>query len=252
MTVLVGVKCKDGVVIGADSMATSTAGHQSLMQMSTDKLSVVGDRVIVASTGAAGLGQRFQDVVKKSWDAKAFSQKCMDCCRSIAQSGVNDFKSTGVPYHPQYGWSFGSLMAAPLEDRPQLVEFDVHGLQPEVKNDKLHFVAMGSGQMLAEPFMGFISRVVWGGTSPDVQLATLGVYWALQHAIQMAPGGVGLPIKIATLRKVSGQWKAQILEEAELQEADQHIAAIEDRIRKYPSEVLAQAAAQPVPTPGGA
>jgi len=249
MTVLVGVRCSDGVVVGADSMATSAHGNHGLMRMATDKIAVVGDRVIVAGTGAVGLGQRFQGVVKAAWDAKAFQKPCLDCCRSLATSGVNDFRSTGTPFNNQIGFGFGALMAAPLEDRAQLVEFAISDFQPEVKNEKLHFVSMGSGQMLAEPFMGFISRVIWGGQAPDVQQATLGVAWALQHAIQMAPGGVGLPICIATLKKDAGNWRARLLSEEELQEPMQHIAAIEDRIRQYPSEILAQAQAQPPPVP---
>lgn len=250
MTVLVGVRCSDGVVIGADSVATSAAGNQGLMRMATDKIAVVGDRVIVAGTGAVGLGQRFQGVVKAAWDAKVFQKPCLDCCKHLAATAVNDFRGTGVPFNGQGGgYNFGALMAAPLEDKPQLVEFALSDFQPEVKNDKLHFVSMGSGQMLAEPFMGFISRVIWGGQAPDVQQATLGVVWALQHAIEMAPGGVGLPIRIATLRKEGGAWKARVLTDEELQEPLQHIQAIEDRIRQYPAEILAQAMAQPEPPP---
>jgi hypothetical protein len=217
------------------------------MQMSTDKLAVVGDRVIVAGTGAVGLGQRFQSIVHQAWDAKAFGGKCIECCRGLTHNAVNDFKNTSVPFSREEGWGFGALMAAPLEDRPQLVEFGVLDFQPEIKNEKLHFVSMGSGQMLAEPFMGFISRVIWGGNPPDVQSATLGVFWALRHAIQMAPGGVGEPIRIATLRREKGQWKARILEDEELQEPSQHIAAIEERIRLYPGDVLRDAAAVPEP-----
>ncbi|MBB3931712.1 hypothetical protein GGR25_002762 [Kaistia hirudinis] len=230
-------------------MATSGAGRLPLMRMASDKLAVVGDRVIIAGTGAVGLGQRFQDVVQKAWDKKAFNGKCVDCCRVLSHDAVNDFRGTGVPFVQDQGYGFGALLAAPLEDRAQLVEFGTNDLQPEIKSDKLNFVSMGSGQMLAEPFMGFISRVIWAGNMPNVQSATLGVYWALRHAIQMAPGGVGEPIRIATLTRQKGHWMARILEDEELQEVGQHIDAIEERIRQYPAGVLREAAAQPLPEP---
>jgi len=65
---------------------------------------------------------------------------------------------------------------------------------------------------------------------PDVKTATFGVYWALDHAIKFAPGGIGAPIRIAVLRRVSNEWSARLLEEAELEEQAQHISEIESRI----------------------
>lgn len=249
MTVLVGVKCSDGVVIGADSIATSSFGASSLMQIKTDKLAVVGDRVLVASTGAVGLGQRFVDTVQRAWKDGAFQSSCIDCARHLSRAAIGDFRQTGVPFSPQGGWGYGALVAAPHQDRPELIEFGAQDFQPEIKSDRLHFVSMGSGQMLAEPFMGFISRVLWGEGVPDVRTAMFGVYWALNHAIQMSPGGVGEPIRLATLRREGTDWVARLLEPEELEEQAQHIAAIEDRIADYPISVFAQAAAEPVPEP---
>ena len=69
MTVLVGVLCSDGLVVGADSIATSSAGMHPLIQVrSDDKIKIIGGRVIIAGTGAVGLGQRFHAVVQKAWD----------------------------------------------------------------------------------------------------------------------------------------------------------------------------------------
>lgn len=249
MTVLVGVKCSDGVVIGADSIATSSYGQGRLMQIKTEKLAVVGDRVIIASTGSVGLGQRFVDTVGRAWTEGAFQTSCVDCARHLARAAIGDFQQTGVPYNPASGWGYGALVAAPHENRPELVEFGTQDFQPEIKSERLHFVSMGSGQMLAEPFMGFISRVIWGEQVPDVRTAMFGVYWALNHAIQMSPGGVGEPIRLATLRQEGNDWVARLLEPEELEEQAQHIAAIEERIADYPLSVFRQAAAEPVPAP---
>ena len=72
MTVLIGVRCTDGVVIGADSAATSAAGNIHLLKLASDKIVIVGDRVIVAGTGQIGLGQRFAEQVKHAHEAKLF------------------------------------------------------------------------------------------------------------------------------------------------------------------------------------
>ena len=113
----------------------------------------------------------------------------------------------------------------------------------------MNFLSMGSGQILAEPFLAFIKRVLWDDEVPNVKNAIFGVFWTLSHAIKCAPGNVGLPINIATLQKRGGQWKAEILDEEILQEQEQHIGVVEDRIRNLPIEVIEQAKAEKLPAP---
>lgn len=249
MTVLVGVRCTDGVVVGADSVATSAMGNNMLLQIQTDKLFIVGDRIIVAGTGSVGLGQRFHNVLQKAWSDKVFSKPCWDCLRQLTTSALQDFGSTGVQQRPPIGIGFGALLAAPLDDKAQLVEFGSADLQPEMKDGKVHFVSMGSGQMLADPFVAFISRVLWKGEPPDVKAGMFGVYWALDHTIKYAPGGVGPPIKLAVLQRRKGQWNARLLEEDELQEQAQHIAQIEDRFGSRPAQAINEATVEPPPVP---
>ncbi len=252
MTVLIGVKCTDGVVIGADSMATSTHGPAHLLQTPTDKIQIIGEKVIIAGSGSVGLSQRFAHIVHLMWNANHFQNSLWDCLRGISANAMQDFKSTNVPFMgPPNGFGFGALLAAPIEDKAHLVEYGIADLQPELKDGKLTFVAMGSGQMLAEPFVAFVRRVLWAGGEPDVQAATFGVYWALDHTIKYAPGGVGEPIKIAILKRVKRQWKARLLGDEELQEQLQHIAQFEKRIGQYPKEILEEPniAAPPAPPP---
>jgi hypothetical protein len=101
-------------------------------------------------------------------------------------------------------------------------------LQPEYKENKFFFVSMGSGQPLADPFLAFISRVLWKNTLPDIRLGRFGIYWALCHTINLAPGTVGPPIRMAVLSKRDNAWAA--FESAEDQEAEQYIASLEERI----------------------
>ena len=254
MTILVGVRCTNGVVIGADSMATSSAGPQRLMQiLSDDKINIIDNTIIIACTGAVGLSQRFYGVVKSAWNPpnKWFQKPCNECIRDIARATLQDFEHTGVPRLPpqQGGLQFGSLMAAPLDGAAHLIEFSTTDFQPEIKKDQLHFVSMGSGQILADPFLAFISRVLWSGRAPDVQMGAFGVYWVLSHTIQYAPGGVGHPIKIAILKKEKGEWVARSVEGNELQEPEQHVAEIEKLIAEYPKASIEAAKGSPPPQP---
>jgi hypothetical protein len=249
VTVLVGVACADGIVIGADSAATTTAGLTLVVQLPTDKIFVINDRIIIAGTGAVGLGQRFEAIVRKAWSDKHFQKNTHECTKILATQAMLDFKSKHTPFQQGQGFGFGALMATVLDGQAQLVEFQTTDLQPELKRGKLYFVSMGSGQALAEPFLAFINRVLWRGQAPDVRTAMFGIYWSLLHTIEYAPYGVGHPISLAVLRKDKGDWRARLLEEAELQEQAQHIAEIEALIARYPSESIAKAAVKSPPNP---
>lgn len=246
MTVLVGVRCTNGVVIGADSAATSAIGNFHLLKMTADKIVIVGDRIIVAGTGQVGLGQRFAAIVKQAHDSKLFQRSIVEVVKSLSASAINDFASTSAPKS-----EYGALLAAPTDDAAQLVEFAVKDLQPEIKTSKLNFVSMGSGQALAEPFVSFVSRTFWNAQPPDVQSGVFGVHWALAHTIKCAPGGVGDPIAIATLTKGPKGWKAELLSEEVLGEQKEHIAAIEERIAAYKDEMLGGVQPENVPKPAG-
>ena len=67
MTVIVGILCSDGVVIGSDSTMVAgrlTTGY-TIERQEGDvlKIEVIGEDTITAVTGAMGLGQRFNDQV---------------------------------------------------------------------------------------------------------------------------------------------------------------------------------------------
>jgi hypothetical protein len=106
---------------------------------------------------------------------------------------------------------------------------------------------MGSGQMLADPFLAFVCTVLWGGKMPDVDHGKFGVYWVLAHTIKLAPGKVGLPIRLTTLRQIGGTWVAQ---EQDTQESAQYIDEIETHIGGFaPQATIEEAIAEPVPKP---
>lgn len=249
MTVLVGVNCVDGVVLGADSAATSAHGSHPLMKLQTDKLYLLDGRVILAGTGAVGLGQRFREVLNRNWQQKTFQKPAYECLNKLAADAVHNFRSTGLPL-TRDGFGYGAMIAVPFDRTHHLVEFSVTDLQPEIKEGKLHYATMGSGEMLADPFLAFVSRVIWRSAQPKVQDAIFGVLWTLQHTIKFAPGGVGDPPNLAVLSRSKGQsYSARLLSEEELGEHSQYIEQVEERIGNIPTEMLGQAESVEVPKP---
>jgi len=165
MTILIGVLCKDGAVVGTDSSATFGAGNLRTVEQKTSKVHIIGDKVISAGTGQVGLGQRFDFVVesyynqlKGNFDSKPYQEIGRELCSLT----LRNFGSTGVG-----GNQFGALLAFSASGKFHLCEFATQDFQPEFKTVDLWYVSMGSGQLIADPFLGLIRKIFWG----DAQLA---------------------------------------------------------------------------------
>ena len=231
MTVLVGVKCTDGIVTGADSVATSAAGATPIMQIeSYDKIKIFASNIIVAATGAVGYTQRLHLQIEAAIKGSVFKNYKHDrLTQHVASKFLADLQSSLAPNFPQFGGiGFGALLGAVVDDDLCLVEFATNNFQPKYKEKKCFFTSMGSGQSLADPFLAFVSRVLWNNVLPDVKIGRFGLYWVLDHTLKHAPGLVGPPIRLATLNKRNDRWIAS--ESDDYQEAQQFIASIEARI----------------------
>ena len=91
MTLIVGIKCVDGVVLGADSAATyGTAFQSTIKQQTSKKLSIIGGQIVLGVSGPVGLAQSYASEIdgllqnrgpkqrfKKRADAKKFFSEAM-------------------------------------------------------------------------------------------------------------------------------------------------------------------------------
>ncbi len=235
MTILVGLYCDDGVVIAADSVATSAHGRTpTISGLATSKIEIVKDQVIIATTGAVGLGQRFRFLVGKAYEDKKFQENAHNVSTHLSRVAMMDFQNTGVPKHPAMGFGFGALVAAPVQGAHHLIEYDAVDFQPEQKSASLLFVSMGSGQPIADPFLGFLKRVFWPSRRPTLREGIFGAIWTLSHTISLAPGGIGGEPHVAVLEKgEKGRWNSRILADEEIAEHKDHCRAIEKGIGGY-------------------
>ena len=71
MTLIIGILCKDGVVIASDSMATfGKEGIPTIGQQEVRKVHKLADALLYSSMGAIGMSQVIADELKKSWEHK--------------------------------------------------------------------------------------------------------------------------------------------------------------------------------------
>lgn len=233
MTLIVGAKCQDGVVIGADSIATAGSAVE---QQVSNKITIEEDDVIIACSGSAGLSQLIKEELAEHWhEYKQF--RCARDVRNAVSEAMYSQIEAAAKRAKSAGKSFGgcnTLVAMPISYSPALFHFSALADSMEITSD-LPFVSIGSGSSQADPFLAFVKRILWSDRAPNsTRLAIFGVLWTLQHVSRVGAGlGVGEPHWIAVLEKRRGTWIANRLGEGELLEHRQAIIDAEDALRNF-------------------
>jgi 20S proteasome alpha/beta subunit len=242
MTLIIGILCQDGVVVGSDGMATFGSLGQRTIQQPVKKLSQIGDCIAIGTSGPVGLGQRFAAALQDLWANKKLSGKASHEATTILQDAFwqyarREFEAAKVTA-PMLGQSAlesaisYTVLAMPLDKKPCLIQFNQQ-CSPELATKDLPFIAVGSGQLLADSFLAFLRRIFWQNGLPKVSEGVLATVWSLEQAIRTNPGGVGPPIQVVTLEKVGADWKVKELTESDFAEHRQAIADAEGILAKY-------------------
>jgi len=229
VTALIGLLCSDGVVIGADSSATMTAGNMRTIEQRVKKVFIVVERMIIAGTGSVGMCQRFTNAVQRAFEEKKFSSLkfATDYAKNLSATGKIDFQHTGCG-----DGKFGALVAFPHDNNAQLCELAGTDFQPELKTPDMWFVSMGSGQPITDPFLGLMKRVFYKNSVPTLKEGIFLTTWALTHVIELNPGGVNGPPQIAVLPNGLNE-KARIIGDEELAEHQNSVEGAEAHMALY-------------------
>jgi hypothetical protein len=228
VTSIVGVLCRDGVVIGTDS-ATTFGGRVHTIEQRTEKLDIVGNEVILAGTGSLGLRQRFRDIVEDAVGNDLFRKsRPIELGKYFSATALLDFSSTRAPQG-----TFGAMIAFPCQNSPYICTFDPECFQPELIESRLWYDSMGSAKPITDPFLALMRKAFWTSGPPLVHDAVFAVTWALEHAVEVNPGGVNDPPRIAVLERQRGGLKARLLSDDELLEHKQNVSAAYDALRRF-------------------
>ena len=96
MTLIIGLRCGDGVVIGSDSVSTyaSPDGQRTIEQDTGTKIRVIQDSALYASAGAVGLSQDVLRSLDSNW--KTITRRPR--CHSV-KGGIADRISSQINAH---------------------------------------------------------------------------------------------------------------------------------------------------------
>jgi hypothetical protein len=172
MTVIVGILCSDGVVIGSDSAMAAgrllTGYTIERQEGDVLKIEIIEDNTITAGTGAMGLAQRFNHQIAATirelrapfqeppgfmpgvgWLGSKVQQRFagkgkngvvlwnelmpVEIGSVISEAVTDEFKRTQSTHQVSNGWGFGALFAFVHGDEPHLIDFDPVQFHPELK-----------------------------------------------------------------------------------------------------------------------
>lgn len=213
MTLIVGIKCTDGIVMGADSAQTM----HGYMHQSTKKLAKIGQDLIIGSSGSGSVAHQLRWALDAAAGTGAIITKDLRSATDslkrpmlevIKQNYQDSASLRQVSSNPPSDPSSESLVALPVAKQVRLFHFN-HACSPIEITDDVCFGSIGSGIFAANPFLLLIKRTWWANNQPSVADGIVATVWALDHAIKTSSGGVAEPKQLITLTRENGQWKAQ-------------------------------------------
>ena len=205
-----------------------------------------GGQIIMATTGSVGLAQRLQQIVQANCDSETFAHSgFVDIGVEVCKNAVYNFSLTRVP-----AGSIGALLAFWGKDGPGLIEFGQADFQPEVKNEDIWWVSMGSGQRIADPVLALLANGFCSDGPPRLSTGIFMTTWALRHVIETNTGGIKEPMHVAVMRQdPTGVFRAEMVTEAELGEHDQNVDSVYAYLGRYRLQLTRADAPEP-PEPG--
>lgn len=258
MTLIVGILCSDGAVVASDGAATLGSPGSPTVRQEVKKLDVISEKIIVGVSGPVGLGQKIKHKIGQQWSANEFgSLDQIQVCSKISdgmREHIVPLLQTAQHAVPVVGNGVAassalsaSIVAMIVKHKPVLIQFDFQGAS-ELANEGIPFIAVGSGQQLADPFLAFIRRIFWKDHLPNLNEGIFAALWTLNHAIEVNPGGVSKPIQVAVLKEDNGGCALE-LDESDYQEHYDAIKAAEDKLATFRDEIITSSIAEAVPEP---
>ena len=263
MTLIIGIKCSDGVVIGSDGAASYVTpfGQTHTITQPMAKLGIIGDHFILGVSGPISLSQSYYHEIHnlvKARNNQVPWKQVLEARKAISATFWGHAKiaweraqvvaqTTGA--QAAIGEALHSSVAAfPLSDNESHLLQLSHQCQCEEATTHLPFVAIGSGQPTADPFLAFIRRVFWSQSSPTLGDGIFATLWALDYSIKAQPGGISEPIQVVSLSKdANGKWKARQLSDDEIGTHREMIQSVEGGLPDFAKRFFTQTPSDPIP-----
>lgn len=248
MTLIIGVRCVNGIVMGSDGVTTRPTVEQQTGSKIQDD---IGPAVLFAAAGDVAIGQAvLRGLIHKSkpinqpnskyhavtshiantisGEIKSYVKRIEDTLIIADRSSLSREENVIIPA------DFEAVIATRIGTEPHLFHVNPHGNLLEI-TPELVFATIGSGSSQANPFLEFVKRTAWNGGQPTtIVQGILGVWWTLKYVTAGNSSiGVGEPFSIGVLEQVNGVWEASIPKEDRLPNYDKDIQDVESALRRH-------------------
>ena len=205
--------------------------------------------MIVGISGSIGLSQFLIDSIRGLWDAGGLKSKHPVQGMGILRDTMRPHAVREIQAAAAVRGAIGdhaalqsavcsTVIAVTLARSDYLFQFD-HQAAPEAATEELPFLAIGSGQNIADPFLAFLRSIFWPKRLPVLSEGVLATLWSLSPTIETNPG-VADPIQIMTL----AGGVIHELDESELLEHRQAIDAAQRSLVEF-KEAMASGSSVP-------
>ena len=245
MTLLVGIQCKDGVVIAADRQNTGSGVGQP-----TTKIHVLRNEgrpnagILFAASGDVGMGQQIKDGASSFFEGG-------DRCHEVSRLRNAIWENVQSPAFARAAIIRSSIPAyeTPTVEVMSAVSFD-KGMQAfaimgdgsfSFLTQENPYFALGSGTPGASYFLRFIWSFLFPDNRNQFPALAEGIpaaYWAVETAINdFQSYAVGFGVDIFTLKQenegAETKYVASRLDENEIRGHQDLIAALEEQMRAF-------------------
>jgi hypothetical protein len=106
-------------------------------------------------------------------------------------------------------------------------------------------------KQIADPFLAFLRKILWKEKQPTLAEGRLIAAWTVRHVAETNPGGVALPLQMASLTVKTGKSTIEPMEDPaeHFQQIDATEAALRDHILKQWTAGLSGSTTPPAPQP---
>jgi proteasome beta subunit len=242
VTVILGLRCAEGLVIASDSQATAQLPGGEAVRLDTAKVKRLGKHILWAGTGAEGCSQRVEAAIEPHASKYGTNQEAGKTAQSI-HAEANQVQRASLASFVQYAQNvrpelWGGIFCGWAKDGPWIMEIDLNG------GWQFHnpFAATGSGYAFAHLAIGSVRH--YDPPSQSLDAAKAIAYRAIETTCTVSASGVGLPVQLGVVLE-SG---AKLLSEAELEETQELVNLWKAKEVDTLGEVAPRAA--PAPTDG--
>lgn len=198
MTVVLGLRCADGLILATDSQGTASMPGGYPVRIRTPKIHQVGESLLFAGTGSQGIGQRVEAALRNNLTKLNKKQP-------RAKLGVEIFRIVNplqkeaeasyvqVPQASMPVW--GGIFCGQSSEGPYLLEIDLNGTWQF--HDTQPFTATGSGHAFAH--LAISSVLHYEVEKQPLQIAQMLAYRAIENVCLASAFGVNVPVQMGVL-----------------------------------------------------